>query len=105
MAKYRLIVMTEALPGREEAYSKWSKEQHFPDILRIPGVLGAERLQLHNAEPDKPGRYMAVFHLDRPPAEVMAEMRRRNGTPEMPSSNDYNREKLQFIFADVIGTW
>jgi hypothetical protein len=105
MAKYRLILMSEALPGQEEAYTKWSNDQHLPDIMRIPGVVGATRLQLHNSEPDAPGRFMAIFDCEKPAAEIMAEMKRRNGTPEMPAGAHHNRQSLQFLFGDVIGSW
>src|SRR5262245_34819740 len=105
MAQYRLFVLSEALPGQEDAYTKWSNEQHFPDIMRIPGVVGATRLQLTSAEPGAPGRFMAIFDCEKPAAEIMAEMRRRNGTAEMPAGPHHNRQTLQFLFGDVIGSW
>lgn len=105
MARYQLIMMTESLPGQEEAYCRWCEDQHFPDILRIPGVISAERVELLGGEEGAPGRYMAVFRTELEPSELMAEMARRNGTPEMPAGPYHNREKVQALFGEVIGNW
>ena len=105
MAKYQLIMMTESLPGQEEAYRTWCEDQHFPDIMRIPGVVSAERVQLNSAEVGAAGRYMSIFRTDQDPSLLMAEMVRRNGTPEMPAGPYHNREKVQALLGEVVGTW
>jgi hypothetical protein len=105
MARYQVIMMTESLPGQEEAYCKWCEEQHFPDIMRIPGVISAERVQLRNGEEGAPGRYLSIFRTDQDPSLLMAEMVRRNGTPEMPAGSFHNRAKVQAMLGEVIGEW
>jgi len=43
MVKFTYLVLTNAVPGREEEFNRWYTEQHLPDVLRVPGVVSAQR--------------------------------------------------------------
>jgi hypothetical protein len=90
MARQLFIVSTYAVPGREDEFEQWYRERHLPDMLRVPGVVAAQR---YATEPVKLPQGMAtpdciaIYELDcEDPAVVLSEAGRRMGTPEMPSS-------------------
>ncbi|MBV9840178.1 MAG: hypothetical protein JOY99_01355 [Sphingomonadaceae bacterium] len=94
-ARYRLIALARPLAGREEEYVRWYGEQHVGDVLRIPGMVGAQRYRLAptGATPDLPWRHLAVYEVDtEEPREMMRELGRRAGTAEMPSIDAADRE-------------
>ena len=36
MAKHVFVVLTNATPGKDEAFNDWYTNQHIPDVLAIP---------------------------------------------------------------------
>lgn len=102
MARQVMILQSSAKPGRGEEYSEWCQTRHFPDIMRIPGVVAARRYALRAGGADEPARFMAVFDLDcEDPQDVVKEMQRRNGTAQMPSSDCFDPASLVFSFGTV----
>jgi hypothetical protein len=104
MAKYQWIVFSEALPGRDEDYNRWYENQHFPDILRVPGVLSGQRFRV---EPNTPGgqpRYVAIYEVETDDtAAFMAAMVARAGTADMPLTDSINSAAVQMTFAAPLG--
>ena len=43
MPRHQLVVLTQAVPGREEEFHRWYDEHHLPEIVDVPGVVGAVR--------------------------------------------------------------
>ena len=90
MAKFCLVVNSTAKPGRADEYSEWGRTQHLPDILRIPGVVAVKRYKVMVASPEEQARFKTIIELDCDDArDVMLEIGRRNGTPDMPRSDSY----------------
>jgi hypothetical protein len=64
-----LVVHTEpASPEQEAAYNEWYDGIHVPDIVALPGFVGATRYkvsgtQMGPATPDVP-RYVAIYEID-----------------------------------------
>jgi len=91
MAKFCLVVNSAAKPGRAGEYSAWCHAQHFPDILRVPGVVSVKRYKAMMTSPEDQDRFMTIIELDcDDPREVMQEFVRRNGTADMPRSDSYD---------------
>ena len=93
MAKKQiLIVLSNAVQGREAEYNDWYTNVHLPDVLRVPGLVAAQRYkvgntQLKSAPPGK-WQYAAVYEMESDdPASVMAEIGRRSRTPDMVVSD------------------
>jgi hypothetical protein len=106
MAKFYMIINSAARPGRSEEYSEWCSRQHFPDLLRVPGIVAAKRFKALPGAPGEPVRFMAIFGLNcNDPDEVLQEIGRRNGTPDMPRSDSYDRESVQIILTEIEGEW
>ena len=45
MPRYNLIVLTNPVDGREDEYNDWYTNVHLDDVLKIPGVVGAQRFR------------------------------------------------------------
>lgn len=106
MARFHIIFMTAAKPGRGEEYTEWCRAQHFPDIMRVPGLVSAKRFKVVGSSTSDQDRFAAIFEVEcDDPREVMREIGRRNGTPEMPSNDCYDPGSVTITFAELEGEW
>lgn len=58
------IVTSEVEPEWEAEYNRWYAEEHLPNLLAVPGYLGAARYRAVQGEPT----YMALYQLESPEA-------------------------------------
>jgi hypothetical protein len=105
MAKFTFLVLTNAVPGREEEFDRWYTEQHLPDVLRVPGIMSAQRfrraVQPRGAAP-QPWQYMALYECDAAEAQVVTDgIRERIGTPEMPMSDALAEARYTCYFEPI----
>jgi hypothetical protein len=88
MSRHQLVVLTKSLPGREAEFENWYDTRHIPDVLRVPGVVSARRLRVQQvtAPTETPAWLsLAIYEIEGDePEAVLAEIRRRARTPEMP---------------------
>ncbi|CAB4365717.1 MAG: hypothetical protein F2681_17250 [Actinobacteria bacterium] len=85
----QFLVFSNAVAGKEAEYNDWYDNVHMPDVLKVPGVCGAKRYEVAQLDPNTapPHKYLAVYELDGEPADVMAGLLSRAGTPEMTMSD------------------
>jgi hypothetical protein len=65
MTEYKLVVMSKPVAGRVDDYDDWYENTHLDDVLRIPGVIGAQRFELAyplSGEPPE-ARYLAIYDI------------------------------------------
>ncbi len=102
MRKFTWLVMTNCTPGDDAEFNRWYDDEHIPDLLRIPGVVGVRRAHLNASQltmadgpprlcaPDEIGAkyaYLAVYDIAADdPVPVLAQVRDRAGTDRMPLS-------------------
>jgi hypothetical protein len=64
-------------PEREAEFNEWYEETHIPDVLKLPGVLSAQRYKVSPLDgvPGAPKfSYMTVYEIEGDPNEVMASI-------------------------------
>ena len=99
MAHYIWMVLTNATPGTDEAFNRWYQEEHIPDLLRVPGILSAQRFKVtprqmvnvngalamvDTTTENAPHRYMAIYNIETDDIErVLVDILSRAGTPDM----------------------
>lgn len=104
MARYKWLVFTNCTPGREAEFNRWYDEVHIADLLRVPGIAGARRAELTEAQltmdtgdpepcgPERIGarhRFLAVYDIEADdPMPVLKEIGARAHTAEMPITPD-----------------
>jgi hypothetical protein len=66
MARYTFVVFTNANDGQDDAFNKWYDNTHIPDVLKVPGFVGAKRFKLAQTTPPQPSdhRYLALYELE-----------------------------------------
>ncbi|CAO5244770.1 DUF4286 family protein [Frankia sp. AgKG'84/4] len=69
-----LVQSSPVSPEREDEYNAWYDDEHIPDILKVPGFVGARRYRARDAGPINVGpavpTYVAVYELE---SENLAE--------------------------------
>jgi hypothetical protein len=66
MPKYKLIVMTQPVEGREQEYNDWYQDSHLSDLVAVYGVKSAQRFRLSRtvvADP-APLPYLAIYDIE-----------------------------------------
>jgi hypothetical protein len=100
MAKFKLIVLSNPVGDRDEEFNRWYDDVHLGDVLKVPGVVGAERYRFRSGEGWK---YLAVYDLDcEDPASVEQELMARVGSNAIPLSEALDMTRLFMGAAEVI---
>lgn len=91
MAKYTLVVLTNASSGKDAEFNEWYNKVHIPDVLNVPGFVAAQRFKIADAQLDKsdrPHRYLALYELETDDIQgSIKELQKRAGTAEMVISD------------------
>jgi hypothetical protein len=96
----KMVVLSNAQPGRDDEFNKWYDEQHLPDLLAIPGVASGTRFTLRNPEgvPAPDFRYLAIYEIDGDPGAVLQEIGVRNQDGRMSMSDALDSEHFNIGF-------
>lgn len=106
-----LVVLTNAIEGRDEAFNEWYDAVHVPDVLgKLEGFAAVQRFEIagESAE-DSPYRYLAIYEIEsgrledaarsltaaRSERRAAAEAGRKPEVPISPSMAD-DRKKWYF---------
>jgi hypothetical protein len=81
MAKALYLVYTNCEPGREAEFKDWYETVHLPDLLRVEGIVAAQRFRLTGPGPQTLNRagepavaqYLAVYELDTEDTDAVLE--------------------------------
>jgi len=96
------LVYSRPFPGRDDEYNEWYDNTHIPDILKVPGVVSAQRYDLRplareqGTEPEY--RYLTIYEIEGDADEVMAAVSQAatSGQAVMSDSFDRSSAKLSF---------
>ncbi|HET9630204.1 MAG TPA: DUF4286 family protein [Novosphingobium sp.] len=65
MKKYKLLVFSNFTPGKEAEYNRWYDEVHIPDVLKVPGFIGASRYKLSDVTGEGAKHsYCAIYDVE-----------------------------------------
>lgn len=66
MNRYKMVVLSNPFPGREDEYNTWYQHTHLADIVALPGFRAAQRFRLtQNMMIDGEAyRYMAIYDIE-----------------------------------------
>lgn len=88
MASFRLIVQSNAVPGREQEYNDWYQNTHLAEITAIPGFVSAQRFRLKASLAGEAAPYLAIYEINADdPMAVLEEMRIRAESGRMTMSD------------------
>lgn len=99
--RYQYVVVTKAKPGREAEFEAWYADQHIDDVARVPGVVSARRFHIDRVVTPAGGSWvnLALYEIESDdPESVLAAIKSRAGTDEMPMTDALDRsDMLQFL--------
>lgn len=105
MPLYRLIVLTNPVEGREDEYNTWYDDTHLADVLRIPGIIGAQRFRradVQRAGGDYPWGYLAIYDCDTDsPQRVIDSLKERGGTALMQMTDALAESRFVCFFEPI----
>jgi hypothetical protein len=90
VTEYQLLVLSNAIEGKETGFNDWYDQAHIADVLKIPGFVSAQRFRISGnpVKADFVWRYAALYKMQTDdPEAVIKEMLTRGGTPAMPLSD------------------
>lgn len=107
MPKYNLIALTNAVPGREDEFNDWYTNIHLADVLKLPGVVAAQRFRMSDTQ-HRPGpfeySYMAVYEIEIDDIRTtLAELKAVSGTERMPLSPALEDKRMVWIMEPITG--
>lgn len=96
------IVFSNPDEGRDEEFNEWYDNVHVPEVLKVPGVISAQRYDLRPLAREDwvgPGfRYLAIYEIEGDPDEVLAKTSAavHNGEIVMSETFDARGSRLSF---------
>jgi len=67
MGKYNLIALTNPVDGRDDEFNDWYTNEHLDDVLKLPGMVAAQRFCLNDVQHRKgllEWKYMAIYEIE-----------------------------------------
>lgn len=46
MAKFKLVALSRPVAGKEDEFHEWYQTKHLPELVGLPGGVGAQRYKL-----------------------------------------------------------
>ncbi len=92
-AREVIVALVNAVAGREDEFNAWYSGQHIPEILELPGFVGAQRYELDPASAPTSGYgYLTIYEVE----GSAAEARDRFFSSELSSSDSIERSPMIF---------
>lgn len=105
MADAKMLVFSNAVEGREDAFNEWYDTRHIPDVLQVPGVVAGRRFDqvpVPGQEGMAPAhRYLAIYDLDDDPEKVLTEFRARAAADTTADPLDKLHTAVELLFEFV----
>jgi hypothetical protein len=81
MAQHKLVVLANAVDGRDRELNDWYTNVHMHDCLKIPGFVAAQRFEISGiVSQGQSWKYLAIYDLDTDDAQAaLQELLRRAG--------------------------
>ena len=68
MATHRLVVFSNAVPGKDAEFSDWYDKVHLKEVLEVKGIRAAQRFEVGETQimegTPPPGRYLAIYEIE-----------------------------------------
>jgi hypothetical protein len=102
MPSFKLLAFTKPVEGREDEYNSWYSDTHLPDVLRVPGILTAQRFRVTDSQkngPAQPWEYLAIYDCEADSVQQIVDgIGTRAGTSEMLVSSALSAESYVCYF-------
>ena len=105
MEKHLFVGFTNPVEGQEDAFNAWYSDVHLKDVLKVPGIVGAQRFSLSDVQRDQPPfpwRYLALYEIETDDLNhTLASLRERAGTSAMVLSGAVAPDRVGWFFQPI----
>ena len=105
MEKHMFVVFTNAVEGQENIFNEWYTDVHLKDVLKVHGIVAAQRFELSDVQRDPPPfpwRYLALYEIETDDLNrTLASLRERAGTSAMVISDALAPERAAWFFKAI----
>ena len=102
--KYTMVVLTNATAGKDAEFNEWYTNRHLHDVLKVPGIIGAQRFKLAvNPSPTGPSwHYYAAYEMETDdPKATVDDLVKRYGTDKMPMSDSMDKVSFFSVYESI----
>lgn len=106
MARYILVVHSNASVGQDDEYNKWYEDIHLPEVLAIEGFVSAQRFRLNGNPPRGTAthQYLAIYEMDtNDPHGAMAALQKAVGNGDVRMSEAIDMASVSAAIFEPIG--
>jgi hypothetical protein len=105
MPLMRLIVLTNAVDGKDEDFNTWYTGRHLGDVLAVDGFVAAQRFAFTPGKLGKeaPYRYLAIYEVEADSVEEaeQALLTAAGDESRMPISEAMARGRATWWFTEI----
>ena len=103
MSRHIFAVLTNPVEGREAEFNAWYDDRHVHDILRLPGLVSAQRFRLSPEQSAAtPYRYLVLYEIETDDlAQTIRELKAKDGTDEIPATTALAGGALASFFEPI----
>lgn len=100
MNRTAYLVFSNPADGKDEEYNRWYDAVHLPDVLATPGVVAAQRFDVHQPGPARSPkhRYLTVYEIEGDVDAAMAHINAAIASGAMTMSDTMNIATTAFSF-------
>lgn len=97
MARFHYTILSRAVPGREEEFVAWYRDQHLKDVCRMPGVVSGTLFRLdfqrvYDLDQAPKWTLMTIYELEGDaPEPIIDSIRSASGSAIMPACDALNK--------------
>ena len=99
------VGFTNPIEGQEDAFNAWYSDVHLKDVLKVPGIVAAQRFKLSDVQRDQPPfpwRYLALYEIETDDLNhTLAALRERAGTSAMVISAAVAPDRVGWFFQPI----
>ena len=103
MPKYKMIVMSKPVAGREQEYNDWYQNVHLQEVVAIPAIKSAQRFRLSRAlvaDPE-PLPYLAIYEIETDDIDgVIRELTQRASTGGIVISASLSNDTAAAVYEE-----
>ena len=104
MARHKLVVLTNATPGQDQAFRQWYIGRHLDDVLRFPGFVSARLYEAVGGavDPEPEYRYYAEYEMESDdPAADVRQLYSRFETPDLPGTEALAEQRYSGLYGEI----
>lgn len=93
MARFQYVILSRAVPGREDEFVAWYRDQHLADVCRMPGVIEGKLFRMdfqrvYELDTAPQWTLMTIYELEgETPEPIIDSIRTASGTDRMPATD------------------